>query len=170
LGCQILLFFSCFWSRWSLEEQNWGRWCFEEVLSCQRRREISGRAVSESVVEGGASLVCVQEEFVVRVWVLLFLLVEQTLWLRCKQKERGKCNGGDTCISLHCSREAAEEKCAKARSGNDGRRRFLVAHSVMDFSRGAFCGLAPLARQTGLPIDLRHKRWGVGSDLISAFR
>lgn len=27
-----------FW--WSLEEQNWRRWCFEEVLSCQRRREI----------------------------------------------------------------------------------------------------------------------------------
>jgi len=44
LGCQILLFFfpafgaGVFW--WSLEEQNWRRWCFEEVLSCQRRREI----------------------------------------------------------------------------------------------------------------------------------
>jgi hypothetical protein len=35
-----------FW--WSLEEQNWRRWCFEEVLSCQRRREeISGRSVLE---------------------------------------------------------------------------------------------------------------------------
>ncbi len=89
LGCQILLFIPAFGAGvfwWSLEEQNLSfeeqnltRWCFEEVLSCQRRREISGRSVLESVIEGGASLVCVQEEFVLRVWVLLFLLVEQTL-------------------------------------------------------------------------------------------
>jgi hypothetical protein len=40
----------------------------------------------------------------------------------------------------------------------------LVAHSVIDCSRGAFCGLAPLARQMELPFELRHKGWGAGSD------
>ncbi len=112
-----------------------------------------------------------QEEFVVRVWVLLFFVGRTDVVTTVQaEREREKCNGGDTCISLHWSREAAGETCAKARSGNRGRRRFLVAHSVIDCSRGAFCGLAPLVRQMELPIELRHKGWGAGSDLISAFR